>query len=162
LAWWKDHLGDLALTGIRPALIGEYRDILHAELAGGTVNRYLAALSAVMTACVRDWLWLIIGPCPAGCLRAGAECTGSQTTSARGAITLTETKNEDRRTLPLTGHALELLQQRVKKEGLVFAGPSGKPLAVRTAWQTATRRAGLEDFRFHALKMNWNKPSSSL
>jgi hypothetical protein len=36
---------------------------------------------------------------------------------------------------------------------LVFPSPNGKkPIAIRSPWETALRRAGIEDFRFHDLR----------
>jgi integrase len=75
----------------------------------------------------------------------------------RGMIILQDTKNRERRTLPLTGYALELMRQhgttRRTETDLVFPGPTGKkPLGIRDAWKNAVTRAGLVDFRFHDLR----------
>ena len=76
---------------------------------------------------------------------------------ARGVITLHETKNGERRILPLTGHALELVKQHSKVRqltcDLVFPGKSLQaPIDIRTPWETALKRAEIEDFRFHDLR----------
>jgi integrase len=56
LKYWDKKGGKLALTQITPKWIVERRDELkHAKRTTATVNRYLAALSVVMSACVREW-----------------------------------------------------------------------------------------------------------
>jgi integrase len=75
----------------------------------------------------------------------------------RGVITLHETKNGDRRVLPLTGYALELIKQHAKVRKLncdfVFPGKNSKnPVDIRTPWETALKRAEVSDFRFHDLR----------
>lgn len=76
---------------------------------------------------------------------------------ARAVITLHETKNGERRVLPLTGHALDLIKQHSKVRqlncDLVFPGKSLKnPIDIRTPWETVLKRAGVDDFRFHDLR----------
>lgn len=93
----------------------------------------------------------------------------------RRVAVLHETKNGERRVLPLSGPALEILkgraQEAIEKEkarrgseegegesrplvGLVF--PSRKdrtqPASLRTAFEVALKRAGIEDFRWHDLR----------
>lgn len=58
LAWWSARLGQLPLEELTPAIIGEHRDKLCRGRSGSTVNRYLAALSAVLSEAVREWMWL--------------------------------------------------------------------------------------------------------
>lgn len=70
-------------------------------------------------------------------------------------ILLEHTKNGDRRALALVGYALELMQEHAARSTSkwVFPGPhTSEPLSIRTTWQTAVKRAGLEDFRFHDLQ----------
>jgi integrase len=84
----------------------------------------------------------------------------------RGRITLHETKNGERRVVPLAGKAQELLKEhaKVRRIGtpLLFPGKvrthrSGegvtyKPMDLRTPWESALKKAGIEDFRFHDLR----------
>lgn len=76
----------------------------------------------------------------------------------RSVITLHETKNGERRLLPLTGHALALLREYAKgkegQKGLVFVSSADpkKPFEFRTAWETALKRSKVKDFRFHDLR----------
>jgi integrase len=72
-------------------------------------------------------------------------------------IILNETKNEERRPVPLTGLAFDLMKQlseEKKSVESVFAFPSrfnkGKtPVDIRKAWLNALKTANIEDFRFH-------------
>lgn len=75
----------------------------------------------------------------------------------RGVITLHETKNGERRILPLAGYALQLIKEYAKVRqlncDLVFPGKSlQNPVDIRTPWETALKRAKIEDFRFHDLR----------
>src|SRR5262249_6726480 len=75
----------------------------------------------------------------------------------RATLTFQHTKNGERRTVPLTGQALTLMQQHAKVRRLatllVFPNPTGtRPANIRAAWQGAVRRAGIENFRFHDLR----------
>ncbi|MFN7097960.1 MAG: tyrosine-type recombinase/integrase, partial [Gammaproteobacteria bacterium] len=75
----------------------------------------------------------------------------------RGIITLHETKNGERRILPLVGHAMELIKEHAKvrhiNTDLVFPGLSLKnPIDIRSPWETALKKAEITDFRFHDLR----------
>ena len=75
----------------------------------------------------------------------------------RGIITLHETKNGERRILPLAGHALELMKQHARVRhvncGLVFPGKNfSNPIDLRTPFENALKRAGITDFRWHDLR----------
>lgn len=76
---------------------------------------------------------------------------------ARGLIVLHETKNGERRTLPLTGHALELVKglNEVRRKDNPYLFPSKKlsgPANLRKSWDGVLRKAGIENFHFHDLR----------
>jgi integrase len=76
---------------------------------------------------------------------------------ARRAITLLETKNGEIRSLALVGHAFELMEERAKVRridtDLVFPGrKKNRPVDLRTPFETAVKRVGIEDFRWHDLR----------
>lgn len=76
----------------------------------------------------------------------------------RSTITLHETKNGERRLIPLAGHALDTMRDHAKvrniKSDVVFPAPKDptKPYYIRTSWHTAVKNAKITDFRFHDLR----------
>ncbi len=74
----------------------------------------------------------------------------------RGVAILHHTKNRERRAIPLTGPALELMKEWATVQqidtDLVFAGPKGKPAFPRKAWDAVLEETGIEDFQFHDLR----------
>jgi integrase len=77
----------------------------------------------------------------------------------RGLLTFHETKNGERRTVPLVGYALDVLTQHAKVRRLdtplVFPNPTGgKFLRFREAFDNAVARACIPDFRFHDLRQS--------
>jgi integrase len=75
----------------------------------------------------------------------------------RQVITLHDTKNGERRSLPLTGHALALMQHHAKIRRIdspfVFPSRNGKkPFDIRRAWEAALKKANIPDFCFHDLR----------
>lgn len=62
LGWWREQLGDYALTQVTPAVIAKHRDELLKRRSPATVNRHLAALSVAFTNSVREWNWLQDNP----------------------------------------------------------------------------------------------------
>ncbi len=74
----------------------------------------------------------------------------------RGVAVLHETKNDERRAIPVAGHALDLLGElsRVRRidTDLVFANESGKAHFPKGPWLKALKAAAIADFRFHDLR----------
>ncbi|WP_295438793.1 site-specific integrase [uncultured Thiodictyon sp.] len=76
----------------------------------------------------------------------------------RRVATLDDTKNGERRVLPLAGPALELLRERSKVRrldtDLVFPGHTrpAKPVDLRTPFETALKVAEIQDFHWHDLR----------
>ena len=76
----------------------------------------------------------------------------------REIIVLEETKNGERRVLPLTGHAKKLIQELGKvrsiKSDLVFPSKRApkRPLTIQKVFDKAMADAGINDFRFHDLR----------
>lgn len=76
----------------------------------------------------------------------------------RGIITLHETKNGERRILPITGLALTLLKEHAKIKridtDLLFPSNTNpkQPIDIRTPFETSLKRAEITDFRFHDLR----------
>ena len=70
-------------------------------------------------------------------------------------VTLHETKNGERRAVPLVGHALGVMKEFARAHHrldtpLVFPGKNPKrPATIRDSWEHALKVAGLNDFRFH-------------
>jgi len=74
----------------------------------------------------------------------------------QGAIILHETKNGERRRVPLVGKALGLLKAHPRRidTPLLFPGKvkKNKPMDLRTPWETALKQAGIENFHWHDLR----------
>lgn len=75
----------------------------------------------------------------------------------RGTLILLDTKNGERRALPLGDLPRDLLRTRTKvrriDSDLVFPGQSStRPVQLRHAWQTALQVAGIADFHWHDLR----------
>ncbi len=73
-------------------------------------------------------------------------------------IILHETKNGERRRVPLAGLVLELLQEHAKVRRLdtplLFPGIKNPltPIDLQTPWETARKNAGITDFTWHDLR----------
>lgn len=121
--------------------------LLEACKKSDSPDLYLAVILALSTGARRMELWG---------MRWG------QVDFARKTITLLETKNGEVRSLPLVGHALELMKERAKVRrmdtDLVFPGRKTKkgekitPVDLRRPFQTALKRAKIEDFLWHDLR----------
>jgi integrase len=77
----------------------------------------------------------------------------------RKIITLHETKNGERRILPLVNYGFELLNahatkhQPYKGDDFVFPNKFGTaPIEIKKCWNTALKKAGIDEFRFHDLR----------
>lgn len=74
----------------------------------------------------------------------------------RGVITLQQTKNGDRRGLPLTGRVLALVRDLPRRIDTPLLFPSRenpqRPVQVRDAFLHALEVAGIEDFKYHDLR----------
>jgi len=218
LACWTERLGHLRLADVSPARIAAGRDELDgAGKSSATVNRYLATLASVLTACVRRWHWLSASPMR-GVEKLGEGNAGTRylsedelhrlleacrtsaspdlylavllsiTTGGRqgeilglrwrdvdlaGRILHLRADNDTRtkggiRTLPITDPIYPIIAERraaclaankgrvtaLRDPGLVFPSrvTRSQPVALRTPWETALRRAGVEQFRWHDLR----------
>lgn len=74
-----------------------------------------------------------------------------------GLVTFQKTKNGYRRSVPLTGLALDLVKDVASRRrftsGYLFPGRStGRPAAIQNIFEAAVRRAGIENFHFHDLR----------
>jgi integrase len=76
----------------------------------------------------------------------------------KGNAVLHQTKNGERRYIPITVHALELLKElsKIRRIDSKLLFPSKekaqKPMDLRSPWETAVKKAELEDFHFHDLR----------
>jgi integrase len=76
----------------------------------------------------------------------------------RSMIIIHDTKNGERRSVPLLGHARELLRERNKVRridtDLLFPGKvhPQNPIDLRRPWTDALKAAAIEDFRWHDLR----------
>ncbi len=74
----------------------------------------------------------------------------------RGIAVAHHTKNNERRALPLSGQALDVLRDLGKVRrldtDLVFADRRGRPSIPRKSWDRAVEAAEIDDFRFHDLR----------
>jgi len=77
---------------------------------------------------------------------------------SNGRVTLHDTKNDERRVVPLTGHALAVMRDyaTVRRLGTDMVFSQKRKLDgqadIRPAWKKAVSAADIEDFRFHDLR----------
>jgi integrase len=74
-------------------------------------------------------------------------------------IKLSTSKNGDPRFIPLKGFVLETVKAKtdprgIKAKDLLFPSPYDvkKPTDIRSAWETAIKKSGIQNFRFHDLR----------
>lgn len=75
----------------------------------------------------------------------------------KGILRVEDSKNGEKRSLPLTGRALAVLKEigKVRRldTDLIFSREDGKaPLEFKRQWEGAIAAAGIKDFRFHDLR----------
>lgn len=75
----------------------------------------------------------------------------------RGRIVLQETKNGDRRMVPVAGLALQLLRELDRRRRidttLLFPGKTPKkPIDLRLGWERALKETGITNFRWHDMR----------
>lgn len=71
---------------------------------------------------------------------------------------LNQTKNGTPRGVPLNEDAVEVLKEQIGKHLRYCFSYESRPLradVTNTAWHSALKRAGIEDFRFHDLRHTW-------
>lgn len=76
---------------------------------------------------------------------------------ARRQFVLHDTKNKERRVIPLTGHALDLIVKHKKirrlDTNLLFPSIKGdKPYEIKHSWEGALKESEIANFRFHDLR----------
>jgi integrase len=74
-----------------------------------------------------------------------------------GFLILHDTKNGERRRVPVAGHALAVIRNHAKVRRIdsdyLFPGRiAGKPIDIRKPWEKALKRAEIDDFHFHDLR----------
>ena len=215
LRYWDQQLGRLKLSELRPEKIAKCRDKLR-DLGKKTssVNRYLAALAAVLTRAVKHWHWLDSNPVSRvekltednartrfltepELGRLLDACRESASPDLYVAVLLSITTGVRRgelmglrwrdvdlqqgllhvrvgnetttkggvRSVPIVAQVLPLLTERrthhaegnvtrLRDDGLVFPSQASKrnPVTVRTGWENACKRAGLEGMHWHDLR----------
>jgi integrase len=102
---------------------------------------------------------------PVACARASAvlpfRLTGLEWNRVdlnRRTAWLDRTKNGTPRGVPLNEDAIEVLKGQIGQHLRYCFSYKGQPLradVTNTAWHTALKRAGLENFRFHDLRHTW-------
>ena len=90
-----------------------------------------------------------------------SEITGlewSRVDLSRKTAWLNQTKNGTPRGVPLNRDAVAVLEEQIGKNPQYCFTYQGAPIrwdVTNTAWHTALRKAGIQDFRFHDLRHTW-------
>lgn len=74
-----------------------------------------------------------------------------------GYLIIHESKNDERRRIPITGHALEILKKhnnirRIDTNFIFYGNKPTSPYFIRNIWTELMARAEIEDFKFHDLR----------
>lgn len=128
---------------VRYLSTNERTRLLNACKEHSNPDLYLAVVLALSTGARQSEIWGLRWP---------------QIDFDRGLIVLTETKNNERRSVPIVDVAFGLLWEKARfrrlDTDLVF--PSRKnvaiPLDMRNPFEDALKKAGIEDFRWHDLR----------
>ena len=133
------------------------------RLLGGEVerDRWLTQEEAdrLIAACAPHLAALVRFALATGC--RAREITGlewGRVDLARRTAWLNQTKNGTPRGVPLNADAVLVLQEQHSKHPQFCFTYRGAPIrwdVTNTAWQTALRKTGIEDFRFHDLRHTW-------
>jgi integrase len=119
-----------------------------------------ARLLAACKESSNDWLYLCVILALSTGMRQG-ELMGLKWPDVdlkTGVIILHETKNGERRRVPLAGHGLDLLRDhaRLRRLDTSLLFPSNtnptKPIDLRKPWTNAIKLAGVENFHWHDLR----------
>jgi integrase len=71
----------------------------------------------------------------------------------QGFITLLDTKNHERRDIPMDGTVRGLLKEMERKSPYVFGNEEGHPFTrLERSFATALKKSGITDFKFHDLR----------
>lgn len=69
LKWFEEKIGRYQISDVTPAVASDLRDQLLEEVGPkgkirqpATALRYLASMSAVFQACIKDWMWISLNP----------------------------------------------------------------------------------------------------
>ncbi len=118
--------------------------------------------AALMTACKastsKDLYCAVVIALSTGCRRGEqTNLRWSHVDLKRGLLIFEDTKNDERRSVPLVGHALELMKERAKLRRIdndyVFPGRRpGKPIDLTRPWRDALEEAEIKNFRWHDLR----------
>lgn len=115
-------------------------------------NRLIAACPTHLAAIVRYAL-------ATGCrAREIADLEWNRVDLERQTAWLDQTKNGTPRGVPLNSDAVAVLEEQVGKHPRYCFTYNGNPIRwelTNSAWHTALRKAGIEDFRFHDLRHTW-------